>query len=313
MMMFCRTTKYLLLALLGLGATCERPVDLPFDLPDSKLVIVSNFTLLRQLEVRVSRSQSILDEGLGEYLSDAKVELYAGGQLLEQLKLVIPPGSGRLPPYYTTHQLSLQEGVEYLIRVEAEGFEPVSAVSTIPPPVPISSFNVFNGSVSQGNLPTELRYDYSVSFNFVDPPDEKNYYHLNFYQQVKEYINIEGDTTILRELLHPIFFSNSTDNNMINAYFSGGVLLEDNPFRTGLSFNAFIELEPDFELLGKVFVELRTVTEEYYLFHASLSKQQNQSEGPFNEPVIVYNNIDNGQGIFAGYNISTDSMSVVIH
>ncbi len=309
--MFGRISKMLLLALLGLSATCERPVDLPIDLPEPRLVVVSNFTLMRQLEVRVSRSQSILDAGVGEYLPDARVELYSAGLLLEQLELVIPPG-GRIPPYYTTRNVALREGVEYLIRVEVEGFEPVTAVSAIPPPVPISYFQVYNASLGPAQSPGAVLYDYSVRFNFQDPPNETNYYHLNFFQQVKEYINIEGDTIILRELLYPLVFSSANDNNVINAYFSGGILMQDNPFRTGLNFHTSFEVEPEFELLGKVFVELRTVSEDYYLFHSSLSRQQEQPQGPLTEPVIVYDNVDNGHGIFAGYNTSTDSVSVVI-
>ena len=60
--------------------------------------------------------------------------------------------------------------------------------------------------------------------------------------------------------------------------------------------------------MGKLFLELRSVTEEYYRYFAGLSRQKQSSDSPFSEPVIIYDNIDGGLGIFAGYNSSVDSL-----
>jgi hypothetical protein len=296
-----------MLAILGLGTTCERSIDLPFDRPASNLVVVSNFTREKQLEVRVSSSRSILEASIGEYLPDARVELFSDGEFMERLELVIPAG-GRIPPYYQTRNVDLNTGITYQIRVDVTGFNPVTASSKIPEPVPIQLFQVNDARLVLDQSPMLKRYSYGVRFNFQDPEDNDDYYHLNFYQQVMEYFNREGDTVISRKILYPLVFNNTNNNNVINAYFSGGILMKNNPFPAGLSFETAFEVEPEFELLGDVFVELRTVSEEYYLFHTSLSRQQAQPEGPLNEPVIVFDNVDNGYGIFAGYNFTLDSV-----
>ncbi|MCB0476306.1 MAG: DUF4249 family protein [Flavobacteriaceae bacterium] len=58
-------------------------------------------------------------------------------------------------------------------------------------------------------------------------------------------------------------------------------------------------------------MEFRTVSEDYYLYHSSITRQ-NYSEGSsFAEPVFVYNNIENGHGVFAGFNTSVDSVLLV--
>ncbi len=100
--------------------------------------------------------------------------------------------------------------------------------------------------------------------------------------------------------------------NVLEASIGGGLLLEDNPFMDGLTFRVSIEVSPEFQLIGKVFAELRTVSEEYYLFHTSVTRSQGQEDGPFTEPVTIFNNVTNGHGIFAGYNASRDSTSLEI-
>jgi hypothetical protein len=59
-----------------------------------------------------------------------------------------------------------------------------------------------------------------------------------------------------------------------------------------------------------MFAELRTVSEEYYLYYNSLSRQRTGNNGPFADPVMIYGNVENGQGIFAGYNASVDSVAI---
>jgi hypothetical protein len=53
------------------------------------------------------------------------------------------------------------------------------------------------------------------------------------------------------------------------------------------------------ELLGMQFFLLST-DEHYYHFHRSL--QRYEPENPFSEPTIVYSNVSNGLGVFAGFN-----------
>ena len=92
----------------------------------------------------------------------------------------------------------------------------------------------------------------------------------------------------------------------------GGVLFSDEKFN-GLNFSGsfpmHFELEPSQEL-GKLIVELRSASDDYYFFQTSVTRQQGPGV-PVQGEVAVYNNIENGQGIFAGYNLSIDSVAVL--
>ena len=52
-------------------------------------------------------------------------------------------------------------------------------------------------------------------------------------------------------------------------------------------------------------MELGTVSEDMFLYQRSAQLQYNNQNNFFAEPVRVYNNVENGFGIFAAYNIST--------
>jgi len=291
------------------GSTCERPVELPFDIPDPRLVVVCNFTGDAFFIVQVSKSRSALDQSPEEYIANAKVDIYQGDTFIETLELV-PRGPEIRTPYYITRILKPVQGVVYTIQVEAPGFEKVMAQSSVPEATEILSFNLSDvviQPIENGNL----RYEYTAEITFGDTPDEVNYYHLNLYQQLLAYELIDGDTSLVDSTIQTVIFSNSINNNLLLAHFGGGILFEDRAFQSNsIAIPVAVQINPQDKLIGKVYVELRTVSEEYYKFHQTLNRQQNNPGGAFTEPVIVFNNIENGHGIFAGYNTITDSIQV---
>lgn len=290
---------------------CERPVDLELPPPKPSLVVLSNFTLGKLVEVSVSRSQPILDEGPVEYIYNAVVELYEEDRMVEILELRKGKNPGD-PPYYTTVRTQPRTGVKYTIRVHATNYPTVTAHSTIPEPIKISHLTIENKEQKEASDGLSAEYSYNVRLNFDDPVGKINYYHLKFYQQLREFIVRGEDTLIKDEVYLQTEIANNINNDVLQSYFGGGVLFQDNPFPDGLSFPLKVGFNPRRYLLGLVLVELRTVSEEYYLFHTSINRQHLQEEGPFTEHVSIYNNVENGHGNFAGYNTSLDSISLGI-
>ncbi len=300
----------LLLALAG----CEQPAVFSPEKPKAQLVVVSNFTRDKAIQVFVSKSRSILDEVEGGYVLDATVEIYEGDIYLETLELTEPRPYTSEVPFYATRQLIPKVNTTYTIRVEAPGCEPAMAKSKIPASISLASASIADFALDDGKEPDAFSASYTLSLSFNDPSEEKNYYHLSLYQQIHRYQIYEGDTLITGAYLLSLKFNPQDNTNGRIAHINGGLLVEDNDLNNGkaISFELplKIQLKKGEELLGKLFLELRAVTEEYYLYFSSLSRQKHSPDSPFSEPVILFDNIDGGLGIFAGYNSSLDSLSI---
>lgn len=296
---------------------CEQPPSFGLETPRPKLVVESNFTLDKAIQVYVSRSQFILEEEeeKEEYVLNATVEIYEDDVYLETLELVEPKSGLNEVPYYTTRNLVPKVNTIYTIQVEAPCCDPVMANSRIPNSISLLSASISELSVGEGQEMENLLVTYLVRLSFEDPSEEKNYYHLSLLQQVHRYtLNEGGDTVITNSQLRSLVFNPEDNDNGRVAHFRGGLLVEDNAINNGkvISFELplNIKLKKNEEILGKLFLELRAVTEDYYRYFSDLSRQKQSSDSPFSEPVIIYDNIDGGLGIFAGYNSSLDSLYI---
>jgi hypothetical protein len=307
--MIRRILPYLLLAWLGIGATCERTLELEIDQPPPRLVVTSSFTLGEKVKVAVGESQYILSNSLPVYLVNAEVSLLQGENLIEMLRLVVDPAE-RIAPYYTSISFEPQTAITYTIRVKVNGYETVEAHSFIPQPVAFSKLEVSPLTEIPAKEEYNQRFTYEVSLDFDDPKEQENFYHLNLFQEILSYsVAMNGDTVVNDSRLVRANIV-TEDNKAIADAVIGGLLFRDNPSTMGYRFPLETEITPEFEALGKVFAELRTVSEEYYLYYTTYSRQQSQSDGPFNDPVVIFNNVENGHGYFAGYNTTQDSVSV---
>lgn len=298
--------------LLFIAATCERTAEI--NLPEIKprLVVISNFTSNMDVQVEVTSSRGTTSAQKKEYIYDAIVEIYEANEFIEQFELVQEPVT--TSPYYTSTDFVPEVGVVYNIKVEAPGFDPVMARSSIPEPIEISAFQVDNLEEQAGTNEGEIDYSFRVLLTFLDPEEETNYYHLRFRQQVHEIEILEGIETIKESKLEDIEFSSINDNNNTLSFFGGGILLEDSSFNGNAITNTFIlnkTIQTNNKRLGQMFVELRTVSEEYYKYYDYISRLESSSGPPFANEVISYHNIENGLGVFAGYNMAVDSVQVI--
>ncbi len=306
-------TRYAMLFAIILLLACERPVDLKIDDIPARLVVLSKFTHDESLRLRLSQTRSVLDSEEPSVVRNARVDLYEGEQFVGPLEFVVDDGNSQ-NSYYTSKHFKPKQGKAYTLKAVAPGFAEVQATDAIPAAVPIRSLHIEQVETMPGSRPGEVIYAYQVTFSFVDPGAQENYYHLNFYQQVLGYNLLLQDTLITSNWLQRIEFSPENDNNSFIAYFEGGILFDDKPFDGRIvtySFPLRTTIQPQRMLLGKMFAELRSVSKSYYLFSSSLSRQRNSPGGPLSEPVIVFSNIENGSGVFAAYSQTVDSVAVL--
>ncbi len=88
-----------------------------------------------------------------------------------------------------------------------------------------------------------------------------------------------------------------TDYSFPYFYLDGSVLADTAYDRNG---NA-VRYPGDTINRQTFYVLLRTTTEEYYQYNVTQDLQASVESNPFAQPVQVFNNIEGGLGIFAGY------------
>lgn len=295
----------LLLVLLSMG--CER--DLELNIPDegNKLVVFAPFSNQRPIELQLWRGDNFsIDSFI--LLTGAEVNLFENGTFRERLENV---NSSTLSiPVYQSATIP-KMGNAYSVEVSFPGFPSISSSSSIPAFSPNTIVGVEDVQLTDQSRSGAL-YTVKAYFIFSDSMDIENFYHLKVFQDIERISLIsEGDTSISTRRIEigPSVIEN--DNNMVLS-FDGGMLFDDENFDGKSYFLQFwytTNLNRD-ERLGKLHVQLKNTSEEYYLYYTSLSRQLTSPGPPNSEPVIVYNNIEQGLGIFAGYTVSMDSVSL---
>jgi hypothetical protein len=115
--------------------------------------------------------------------------------------------------------------------------------------------------------------------------------------------NIESDD--------PVFASNENADEMLFGSSNSGYTLFTDDIFNGKTYDLKFNLNDDityyFQEMNTnhlgfyvITVELQSLSQDVYYYMKSLSLSNANSGGLFMEPVPIYNNIDNGLGIFGG-------------
>ena len=197
-----------------------------------------------------------------------------------------------------------EEGLSYMIKVTHPSYPTATATNKVPVVTPIQNIRLFDKEVTPSIDGKSVSYGYKVELDYDDPVNEQNFYHVYFYQELLEYaIQGDNDTVIVNQLFYRLDPTPLINRNELTASFEGGFLFEDRTFNFALE-SKDIGVNLEHQILGRLFVELRTVSEDYYLYFTSRSRQLNSPVDPLVEPVFLYHNIENGKGLFGGYNRS---------
>jgi hypothetical protein len=277
-----REIKLILALLFGLFMLtgCETVVEL--DLPDHtpKLVVNSVFNPDSLFTVDLSSSQSVFSDSAYGPVTDATVQVYQGGQHLFDLA---HKGAG----IYKADQKpeTLQH---YTLRISAPGHAPVKAASYVPA-APLLR------DLKTARVPATADRDAGIRLSFVldDTPGQDNYYYIQAYTPDTDHINggaynralsIQFNTTIKPEFA------------MENRWFFSDKLFN------GQKLPLELLLESNQREVRHV--QIAHITKEYYDYVRTLEKQSYRDN--FGILLIpVANNIEQGMGLFAGYNSVT--------
>jgi len=318
--------KYLILLLTTTvfgNFSCHEPIDIT--VPDTQKKIVLNGLINPDSTVKINLSKSISileNDDKITFLESATVMLYENDIFKENLQY---DTNG----YYRC-SVYPQIGKTYKITAENSPLDAVDAETEILPEPIISSIN------SQAEFYSEIQTWYNeetgehfdttinilnrlnIDLTLQDPGNQTNWYFLTFSAIIPQYEYLPPD-------YEPEFSGNKMTSldynannlNWKNYFYSrelNGYVFSDNLFN-GSSYTINTDvyanaINGNSSSVDTVFVNLHSITEDFYQYVISYSKYQDVEGNPLAEPVNIMSNINNGFGVFSGYSTKTDTVII---
>jgi hypothetical protein len=279
---------------MSLILSCEEPVDLTkLGKYEEKIVVHSALDNLSPAEISVTYSVDAYKAKNPGLMDQALIKFYENGA---ERTLFFDSNS---QTYFTS--IIPKPGSSYSIIVEKVGFKTASASGKMPSLLDNKNVSLIpeGGKDQSGQLSDLLK----IAWN--DNGSEKNYYKVNFFYYSQ-----------LAQQFVPFDFA-ITDPSL-KAYDSkktidGGFLFSDRLFN---GKNKELTVVPPFGLVlanttYKYLIELRNISEEYYKYQTTLQDYRDFidfDQNPYAGGLVIYNNISNGLGIFAGTVLESDTL-----
>lgn len=268
---------------------CELVVDVDIPIEKRQLVLNSFFTPDSVWKAKLTLSRHILDEAPYQFVEDAEIIVFDGENPIATLH---HDSLG----YYRANSGGPQQGKSYSIRVNATGYNAVESTSSCPPPIE-AEFSELQSTVDEFDQPA---YSFNITFN--DPPGN-TFYQVMVIAEYRFTNPNTGQGFVNR--FYPQVWSDDPgiDHEEVNS--AEGIFFPDALFHNK-QFMVTVKMSQNYWGGGpqaklKYFVYFRSLSEDYYKYKVTSMLQEFTSGDPFAQPVNVYDNIQNGFGIFAGY------------
>lgn len=335
---------YSILALVGILSlvSCTKEIIFKGDMLDPKLVVNSIGNVDSVFVVQVALSKPIPGyESSFQYLPDATVKLYSDGKELETLQRISFDGydpemikyleSSLVNGTYVGRKTIIESGRTYRIEVSHPKYPTATSEMTAPTKIPIERIDTVS-TIYVDNYSGNMR-KYKASIRFTDPANEENFYRLHIsYIVGRNYTGNQGPVegsekeTVWLESYYNTYNGIESDDPVFaseqdaNDFLFGGDSRSDYTVFTDVFFDGktyglsvFLtdwiasHITTIDTTKGEFFqanFELYSLPKETYYYIMSVGKFDWYSDGLFTEPVQVYNNIENGLGIFGAVSLA---------
>lgn len=228
---------------------------------------------------------------------------------------------------YISRKTEIKTGNSYKIVIECEGYETVTAETTVPVPVPITAFDSLTVNKERnGYKYAETNY----SLSFTDPAEQSNYYRVVVTESEAQ----KGTLVIGFDTINYIdisFFPHNADifstdpllsnkNKDANSYVFGEAdnrykifsdeMIDGKHYELNFSpdlsnhYSSYNTIDYDSGEFCKVNVFLQSLNADMYYYLRSIDAQAYSDYMMFTEPVPIYSNVKNGFGVFGAYSTS---------
>lgn len=268
----------------------------------SNLAITAHLSNLDEVSlVHVTRTIGILDNQNAEPIEDARVELYSDGQLIQTyqyrqfLKYINFEGDTLTVDGYVNREPKiLAPNKTYELRVSTPTFGEIIATQSLLNPTEIIAgtyeengiSGIFEDFETNGNEDDRAE---EIAIKFQDTAGKKNYYAvqaIGFYDDPSASGNKEFGEAFYLTPVDP-----STEEG------TNALILTDATF-DGKEYELKMAAYGETEGLKRIEVILYSITEDRYLYETTLLNYQENDGNPFAEPVIIHENVSQGNGIF---------------
>jgi hypothetical protein len=249
------------------------------------------------MKINLTQSLSIFDSANIKFIENADIKIYENEQYKELLSYI---GNGN---YLSSFRPS--GNTNYKIIVSSTLGQSV-AENYIPQKTTILSIDTTSVYVySQKELECRIK--------FKDDEASENFYLLDIRAIAGSYsfgMNDNRDTIYYEQSIDFEYDKSIIEEKIGNNTISYGVIFSDK-FFNGKEIELAVKIGSDIlQIKDKNSIKfyLKSISRDYYLYAKSYSRSINQAEDVLGEPIQVYSNIQNGFGIFGGYNQDVDSI-----
>ncbi len=279
-----------------LGACTEEIPTSTIDKYSEKLVVNEYFNNIEPFTIQVSVSKDAYKDADPYILTaaEAKVSLTENG-------VAIPLLFNSFDRVFYSN-LKPQPGKNYNLSVTANNFGSITSNGALPNNIASKIVKLIeNGGLDmQGNKSDLLK------LTFKDDANTKDYYKLNFFYYSELIGKFNAFDFELKDILTAVNTIKTRD---------GGFLFSDESFNgKDKTFTAV----PPFGIVAantgaKYLIQIQRLNDDFWKYNTSLEQYRGGFSGGsgsniFGGAVIVYSNIHNGLGIFAGSNIESDTL-----
>jgi len=278
-------------------SSCEKEINLKIDEEDKILVVNSIICPDSLMTVKVSYSQSILENQPTSFINNASVLVFEDEVFLDSLA---PIGNGKYQSKFKP-----KTNKKYSLEV-SDGTRKVTATCQIPDKgLPVSP-SIDTAEVLFGPPMQRLK------INLQDNREQKNFYRL--FLKAKYYSIPASSGNNLGFSYNDEAINNQTTalgalSNYINdvpRYYYHQELIFSDKYINGTNKEILLS-EVHLHEGYTLYIHQQTLSEDYYQY---LYSYYNKPIDIFSEPAPMHSNIVNGVGIFGAYNEIIDSLKL---
>lgn len=272
--------------LLSVTISCEKEIPLTVEQKQPLIVLNGIFEAGKTIEISITESRPVTYEG------NLPPVLNATAKLFDSDKQFLGEFAHDSADIYHLDYFVPLPGDQYFITVDVAGLP--SALASVH--IPENNMEVLVDKAFKEN---EVIYEIQLT----DNPHEQNFYAVSLTQYAYNenmiypgYYIISTDRFSCTRAIEIQNGNRSIDGDLCNKLF----LFSDESFNgSDYTLTLTQNLLPNADSTVIV-IEVKSISEDYFLYELSRSKTTPGNSSPFQQPVLIYTNVNNGLGIIGG-------------